>query len=108
MNSHLNASQKPQFGLSTTYKHAQTNTVDVGGAKFAYRQLGVDTGVPVIFLNHLGAVLDNWDPRVVDGIAARHRVITFDNRGIGASQGSTPDSVEAMAGRSRLYPSAGL
>ena len=30
-------------------------------------------------------------------IAARHRAITFDNRGIGASQGSTPDSVEAMA-----------
>jgi pimeloyl-ACP methyl ester carboxylesterase len=83
--------------VSTTYKHAQTNTVDVGGVKFAYRQLGADTGMPVIFLNHLGAVLDNWDPRVVDGIAARRRVITFDNRGIGASQGSTPDSVEAMA-----------
>src|SRR5438034_11065506 len=97
MNTHLNASQKPQFGLSTTYKHAQTNTVDVGGAKFAYRQLGADTGVPVIFLNHLGAVLDNWDARVVDGIAARHRVITFDNRGIGASEGSTPDTVKAMA-----------
>lgn len=83
--------------VNTTYKHAQTKTVDVGGAVFAYRQLGVDTGVPVIFLNHLGAVMDNWDPRVVDGIASRHRVITFDNRGVGASQGSTPDSVQAMA-----------
>jgi pimeloyl-ACP methyl ester carboxylesterase len=51
----------------------------------------------VIFLNHLAAVLDNWDPRVIDGIAARHRVITFDNRGVGASQGKTPDSIEAMA-----------
>jgi pimeloyl-ACP methyl ester carboxylesterase len=51
----------------------------------------------VIFLHHLAAVLDNWDPRVIDGIAARHRVITFDNRGVGASQGSTPDSIEAMA-----------
>jgi pimeloyl-ACP methyl ester carboxylesterase len=82
---------------STTYKDAPTSMIDVGGAKFAYRQLGASNGVPVIFLNHLGAVLDNWDPRVVDGIAARRRVITFDNRGIGASQGSTPDSVEAMA-----------
>jgi pimeloyl-ACP methyl ester carboxylesterase len=53
--------------------------------------------VPVIALNHLGAVLDNWDPRVIDGIAAKRRVIVFDNRGIGASGGSTPDSVEAMA-----------
>src|SRR5205823_9934038 len=79
------------------YKDAPTRTVDVGGARFAYRQLGTNTGVPVIFLDHLAAVLDNWDPRVIDGIAARHRVITFDNRGIGASQGSTPDSIEAMA-----------
>src|SRR6266571_5277972 len=87
----------PQPGLSTPYKHAPTRTVDVGGASFAYRQLGTDTGVPVIFLHQLAAVLDNWDPRVIDGIAARHRVITFDNRGVGASQGSTPDSIEAMA-----------
>src|SRR5947209_20102333 len=79
----------PQPGLSTTYKHTPTRTVDVGGTSFAYRQLGTETGVPVIFLNHLAAVLDNWDPRVIDGIAAGHRVITFDNRGVGASQGST-------------------
>jgi pimeloyl-ACP methyl ester carboxylesterase len=81
----------------TTYKDAPTKTVDVDGTRFAYRQLGPDGGTPVIFLNHLGAVLDNWDPRVVDGIAARHRVITLDNRGIGASKGRTPDSVAAMA-----------
>lgn len=81
----------------TTYKDAPTKTVDIGGARFAYRQLGPDGGTPVIFLNHLSAVLDNWDPRVVDGIAARHRVITFDNRGIGASEGKTPHSVAEMA-----------
>jgi pimeloyl-ACP methyl ester carboxylesterase len=81
----------------TTYKDAPTKTVNIDGTRFAYRQLGPDDGTPVIFLNHLGAVLDNWDPRVVDGIAARHRVITFDNRGIGASKGRTPPSVAAMA-----------
>jgi len=83
--------------VTTTYKDAPTRTVDIDGARFAYRQLGPDGGPPVIFLNHLGAVLDNWDPRVVDGIAARHRVITFDNRGIGASKGRTPHSVAEMA-----------
>src|SRR5712691_7760132 len=93
----MKTSRNPQPGLSTTYKDAPTKTVDVGGARFAYRQLGTNTGVPVILLHHLAAVLDNWDPRVIDGIAARHRVITFDNRGVGASQGSTPDSIEAMA-----------
>nr|WP_253653173.1 alpha/beta hydrolase [Williamsia serinedens] len=62
-----------------------------------YREYGPTGGVPVVFLNHLGANLDNWDPRVVDGIAAFHHVITFDNRGVGASAGRTPTSIEAMA-----------
>jgi pimeloyl-ACP methyl ester carboxylesterase len=53
--------------------------------------------VPVVFLTHLAAVLDNWDPRVVDGIAAKHRVITFDNRGVGGSSGSMPTTIEGMA-----------
>jgi pimeloyl-ACP methyl ester carboxylesterase len=82
---------------NTTWKNAPTHTIDVGGVQFAYRQLGPSTGVPVVFLTHLGAVLDNWDPRIVDGIAARHRVITFDNRGVGASGGSTPTTIEEMA-----------
>jgi len=79
------------------WSNAPTKSVDVGGTKLVYRQLGPDTGVPVIFLNHLAAELDRWDPRVVDGIATRRRVIVFDNRGIGASEGKTPRSVEAMA-----------
>jgi pimeloyl-ACP methyl ester carboxylesterase len=81
----------------TSYKDASTRTVSTGGVDFAYRELGPTAGVPVIFLTHLAAVLDNWDPRVVDGIAAHHRVIAFDNRGVGASSGSTPDTIEAMA-----------
>jgi pimeloyl-ACP methyl ester carboxylesterase len=83
--------------LSTTWKTAPTQTIHAGGVQFAYRQLGPSTGVPVVFLTHLAAVLDNWDPRIVDGIAARHRVITFDNRGVGASNGTTPATIEQMA-----------
>jgi pimeloyl-ACP methyl ester carboxylesterase len=90
----------PVTGASSeirTYKDAPTQTINAGGVQFAYRQLGPSTGVPVVFLTHLAAVLDNWDPRVVDGIAARHRVITFDNRGVGASSGTTPTTIEEMA-----------
>jgi pimeloyl-ACP methyl ester carboxylesterase len=79
------------------WKDTPTQTIDVGGVKFAYRELGADGGVPLVFLHHLTAVLDDWDPRVIDGIAAQRRVITFDNRGIGASGGSVPHSVDAMA-----------
>jgi pimeloyl-ACP methyl ester carboxylesterase len=82
---------------NVAWKDAPTRSVDVGGTKFVYRQLGPSTGVPVIFLNHLAAELDRWDPRVVDGIATGRRVIVFDNRGVGASGGSTPNSVAAMA-----------
>ncbi|UUU19574.1 alpha/beta fold hydrolase [Streptomyces sp. DSM 40750] len=64
---------------------------------FVYRQLGPDDGVPLILLIHLAGNLDNWDPRVVDGLAARRRVITFGNRGVGGSGGSTPDTIEGMA-----------
>jgi pimeloyl-ACP methyl ester carboxylesterase len=41
--------------------------------------------------------LDDWDPRVIDGIAARRHVITFDNRGVGASSGSVPHTLGEMA-----------
>src|SRR3982751_1184294 len=59
--------------------------------------LGRHPGVRVVFLTRLAAVLDNWDPRIVDGIATKHRVITFDNRGVGASSGATPKTIEEMA-----------
>lgn len=78
------------------WKDVPTRTIDVAGVAFAYRELGPDSGVPVIFLHHLMAVLDDWDPRVIDGIAAQRRVIAFDNRGVGASGGSVPHTIEEM------------
>lgn len=83
--------------MNTTYASARTESVDVDGTTFVYRELGPENDPPLIMLNHLAAVLDNWDPRVVDGIAAQRRVIAFDNRGVGASGGATPDYIEAMA-----------
>lgn len=78
------------------WKDVPTRTADVGGVCFAYRELGPASGVPVVFVHHLMAVLDDWDPRVIDGIAAQRRVIAFDNRGVGASGGSVPDTIEEM------------
>lgn len=80
-----------------SFETAQTKSIDVGGTPFIYREMGEKGGVPVILLHHLTAVLDDWDPRVVDGLAAKHHVIAFDNRGVGASGGSTPSSVQEMA-----------
>ncbi|WP_043718760.1 alpha/beta fold hydrolase [Kutzneria sp. 744] len=93
----MNNPQAAREDARASYQDTSTRTVSAGGVDFAYRVLGPDTGVPVVFLTHLAATLDNWDPRVVDGIAAARRVITFDNRGVGASTGSTPNTIEAMA-----------
>jgi pimeloyl-ACP methyl ester carboxylesterase len=80
-----------------SFQTATTRSIDVDGTPFVYREAGERGGVPVILLHHLTAVLDDWDPRVVDGLAAEHHVVAFDNRGVGASGGSTPTTVEEMA-----------
>ncbi len=75
-----------------------TQFISADGVSFAYREYGQQNGgIPVIFLNHLAAVLDNWDPRIIDGIAAKHHVVVFDNRGVGASTGEPAKSIEQMA-----------
>ncbi|HME77541.1 MAG TPA: alpha/beta hydrolase [Mycobacterium sp.] len=80
----------------TTWKDTPNRKINVGGVEFAYRELGSGTDVPVIFLHHLTAVLDDWDPRILEGIAAHHRVIAFDNRGVGGTGSSVPHTVEQM------------
>ena len=76
---------------------APTRRVDAAGATFVYRRLGAATGVPVILLNHWGAVLDNFDPRIVDGLAATRPVVAINYRGVGASGGKAPLTVAEMA-----------
>jgi len=83
--------------MSTTFENATTKSVDVNGTSFVLREVGKKGGIPVMLLHHLTAVLDDWDPRVVDGLAAQHHVIAFDNRGVGGSGGSTPKTVEEQA-----------
>lgn len=87
-----------------TWKNVATQTITADGVSFAYRELGKQNGgTPVVLLVHLAAVLDNWDPRIVDGIAAKHHVIAFDNRGIGASSGSPSSSIEQMADDAMIF-----
>jgi len=93
----MNTSRHVHDSFTTAYKDAPGRTVDAGGVTYAYRELGPKGGIPVVFFVHLAATLDNWDPRIIDPIAKGRHVIAFDNRGVGASTGRVPDSVEAMA-----------
>lgn len=87
---------KTSDATTIMWKDVATRSVDVDGTRFVYRELGPEGGVPVVFLHHLMAVLDDWDPRVVDGIAAHRRVIAFDNRGVGATEGKVPGTIDEM------------
>ncbi|WP_207839650.1 alpha/beta fold hydrolase [Williamsia soli] len=87
----------PGVAPATSWTTVANQTISVDGTDFVYRAYGPAEGIPVVFLNHLGATLDNWDPRVVDGIAAQHRVVVIDNRGVGGSGGRTPETIEEMA-----------
>lgn len=79
------------------WKDAPTRSVNAAGTTFVYRQLGPAAGVPLILLNHWGAVLDNFDPRIVDGLAASRPVIAVNYRGVGATGGKAPLTVAEMA-----------
>lgn len=74
-----------------------TTFVQAGGTQFACRRLGPQEGVPLILMQHFRGNMDNWDPAVVDGLAAERPVVLFDNRGIGRSSGVTPDNIAEMA-----------
>src|SRR5215831_1536716 len=66
------------------------------GIEYAYRDLGRGE-VPLVGLIHFRGNLDNWDPTLIDALAVDRRIIVFDNVGVGATSGRTPDTIEAMA-----------
>jgi pimeloyl-ACP methyl ester carboxylesterase len=66
------------------------------GIEYAYRDIG-EGDVPLVLLQHFRGNLDNWDPALVDALASSRRVVAFDNAGVGASTGTTPNTIEAMA-----------
>jgi pimeloyl-ACP methyl ester carboxylesterase len=69
-----------------------------GGVEYAYRDTGGGAGtVPLVLFQHFRGNLDNWDPALVDALAAGRRVIAFDNAGVGGSGGTTPGTIEQMA-----------
>jgi len=81
----------------TSYAEAPARTITAGGTTYAYRELGPKGGIPVVFFVHLAATLDNWDPRIVDPIAKNRHVIAFDQRGVGASTGKVPATIDEAA-----------
>src|SRR5271170_5654311 len=85
---------------------APTQYVESNGIRYAYRRFGVKEGVPMIFLTHFRAGMDNWDPLVTDGFAKQRPVILFDNAGVAGSSGECPNTFEAMAEHVAIFTNA--
>lgn len=69
----------------------------IDGTQFAFRRLGPTQQPPLILLNHLSGNLDTWDPQLIDNLAQRRHVITFDYRGVGLSSGRAATTTSELA-----------
>jgi pimeloyl-ACP methyl ester carboxylesterase len=83
--------------LMDTHTTAPNRYLEVKGVRYAYRQFGSQDATPLLLLQHFRGGMDNWDPWVTDGLAARRPIILVNNAGVGGSSGTTPDSIEGMA-----------
>jgi pimeloyl-ACP methyl ester carboxylesterase len=93
----------------TTYVElSNLSTKSEAGPSFAYRDTGGD-GRSVVLLQHFRRNLDNWDPALVDELAANRRVVTFDYQGVGGSEGSVAHTMaDTAAGALRFLDALNL
>src|SRR5580704_16240885 len=79
-----------------THETVPTQFVEANGIRYAYRRFGKPGTIPLLFLGYFNSNMDGWDPEVTNELAADHEVILFDNAGVGASGGKTPDTIAEM------------
>lgn len=93
----------------TTYAELPNLSVKTeGGLSLAYRDTGGD-GRAIVLFQHFRGNLDNWDPALIDELAANRRVITFDYEGVGGSGGSVAHTIaETAAGSLRFLDAMNL
>ena len=83
--------------MTETYSASSTKSAQApNGISYAYRDVG-EGAVPLVLLQHFRGNLDSWDPALIDVLASNRRVVTFDNAGVGATTGRTPNTIEEMA-----------
>src|SRR5215472_9781145 len=96
METKMNVVLERQAMSNYTHETAPTQFVEAKGVRYAYRRFGKAGTVPLLFLGYFNSNMDGWDPAVTNSLAADHEVILFDNAGVGASGGETPETVVEM------------
>jgi pimeloyl-ACP methyl ester carboxylesterase len=75
---------------------APVKVADTAAGPVGYRQVGA--GSPLLLITGFGASMDSWQPAFVATLAADHRVVVFDNAGVGQTGAlPAPVSISAMA-----------
>jgi pimeloyl-ACP methyl ester carboxylesterase len=88
------AAGRPAAVRSSTVVQAPTRIAKTAAGPVGYREVG--TGRPLLLVMGLGGSMDDWQPAFVAALAADHRVVTFDNAGVGETAATAP-SITAMA-----------
>lgn len=71
--------------------------VDTPDGRLAYRVDGQAHAPTLVLCQRFRGTMDHWDPEFVGRLALTHRVVRFDNAGIGESTGTTPKTVRDMS-----------
>jgi len=82
---------------AATHQTASTEFVEANGVRYAYRRIGSGGDAPLVMLQHFIGNLDNWDPALIDALAARREVIIVDYPGVSSSTGHFATTIEEMA-----------
>ncbi len=61
----------------------QVRQAEVAGTTIAYAELG--SGDPLVLLNGTASPMNEWDPALLQALAAHHRVVVLDYPGLGLS-----------------------
>jgi pimeloyl-ACP methyl ester carboxylesterase len=85
------------LAVKDSHETAATQFAEVRGNRLAYRRFGRPGACPLLLLNYFSAAMDDWDPKVTNGLAAHREVILFDNVGVASSTGEPPSAVASMA-----------
>jgi pimeloyl-ACP methyl ester carboxylesterase len=103
-------------GSSPAKPTAAAASVVSAPVRVAHTRLGavgyrvVGSGPPLVLIMGYAGTMEVWDPQLVHALAQHHRVVMFDNSGVGRTQAlPAPLSIEAMAGQtSALIDTLGL
>jgi pimeloyl-ACP methyl ester carboxylesterase len=103
---HVAYGQASQMNSNRDSDNSNTNSIDVqnipakkihvGDIDIAYKVFG--KGDPFLLISGSGLVMDAWNPTILRDLSSNHRVIIFDNRGVGnTTAGNKPFSIIQFA-----------